>query len=104
MMAILIALIAPAAANACPDVNKQILSGTVTKDGGDPIAYVKVKILQGDTVVAETKTNWKGQYRVYLPTGEYRVFFTKYGYEQGFGEIAVAAPGATLDMTLVRAK
>jgi hypothetical protein len=103
MAIVIVALVAPAAANACTDSDKDLLVGQVTREGGTPVAYVQVKVLNGDTIVAEATTNWEGKYRVYVPAGVYRVKFLKYGYEPGFAEVEVTAPSTTLNMVLTKA-
>ena len=56
------------------------LMGQVTDAGAVPLGHVKVKVLSGATVVAQAKTDWKGNYWVSLPAGTYDVKFSRYGY------------------------
>jgi hypothetical protein len=100
MVAILVvAFVVPAAANAGPSQN--VIMGQVTGPNSIPLAHVKVQVLSGSTVVAQTMTGWKGNYYVSVPAGTYDVKFSRYSFEVlTDAAVVVAAPSTTLNATL----
>ena len=98
-----VAFVAPAAASAHPSAHptQDVLTGQVTDAGALPLSHVKVKVMSGTTVVAQAKTDWKGNYWVTLPAGSYDVKFSRYGFETlTTPAVVVSAPSTTLNATL----
>ena len=100
---LLVALALPATANAFTP--QPMLKGQVTAAGSlMPLAGVKVQVMSGTTVIAQTFTGWNGFYHVSVAAGTYDVQFSRKGYETLTDTaVIVTGPMTTLNAQLTAA-
>ena len=76
------------------------VTGTVTDEKGEPVAYATVVALKDDTQVAGTATDDKGSFKLTLSNGSYKLSIEYLGYENVEREITVAGTADLGEITL----
>ena len=59
---------------------QQTLYGIITDELGEPVISANIKILQGDTYITGTVTDFDGKYSIQIDPGIYNVEFSYVGY------------------------
>jgi hypothetical protein len=81
-----------------------VLTGTVTGDGGAPLAHVRVKVMNGHEYVACGMTDEAGVYTVFVADGTYDVTFCARGYQVLADKgVVTVGPSTTLDAAMILA-